>query len=198
MRYIFAIYVCMLIFSCQSNEIVSYEDALKQCDEIVAEQLESGTDVVGYNTSCLIGAEIPDFEATTLDDENISKEQLKGKLSIINFWFINCAPCLAEIPGFNAIVEKFGSDQVNYIAIGRDDQADTADFLKKHPWTFQQITDGAQLIDQTFKIRSGYPTTFLLDENAKIILAFRGGKIDTTASQAIQDKLVPRIEDELN
>jgi glutathione peroxidase-family protein len=48
-----------------------------------------------------------------------------------------------------------------------------------------------------FRIRWEFPTTFLLNREGEIVLAFSGGKSDATAVQEIQDKLIPIIEKEL-
>jgi peroxiredoxin len=149
------------------------------------------------SVDCIIGSQIPEFEATTLEGASIDRESLKGRFSIINFWFISCPPCVAEIPGFNAIVDKLGTNEINYVAIGRDEHLDIQEFLERNPWKFEQIADGSHLIESVFHIRWGFPTTFLLNKEAEIIHAFYGGKTDSTAIQEIQDKLVPILEREM-
>ena len=145
----------------------------------------------------MIGSQIPDFESVSIQGNKINRDQLKGKLSILNFWFISCPPCVAEIPGFNSIVEKYGEDQINYIAISRDTEGHIQEFLSTNPWKFEQIANGNETIMETFKVRWGFPTTFLLNKNAEIILAFSGGKTDSTAVQEVRNKLIPAIEREL-
>jgi peroxiredoxin len=84
--------------------------------------------------------------------------------------------------------------RVDYVAIGRDDKAEVQEFLNKTPWKFQQISDGTSLIQERFKVQWGFPTTFLLNKDAEIILAFSGGKTDASAATAIQEKLIPDIK----
>ena len=50
------------------------------------------------------------------EGKNISENKLIGKPSIINFWFIGCAPCVRELPYFKKLKTKFGN-KLNYIAI---------------------------------------------------------------------------------
>lgn len=185
----------LLLFSgCQNPETLTYEEGLQRCDNILKEKQKANPKGFFMSTpDCVVGAQIPDFEAITLDGNQISREKLKGKPSILNFWFTSCAPCVAEIPGLNAIAETFG-DQVNYVAIGRDDKAEVQEFLNKTPWKFQQISDGTSLIQERFKVQWGFPTTFLLNKDAEIILAFSGGKTDASAATAIQEKLIPDIK----
>jgi hypothetical protein len=52
-------------------------------------------------------------------------------------------------------------------------------------------------MQNNFNLRWGFPTTFLLNKNAEVILAFSGGKSDSTAVEEIKNKLIPVIEKEL-
>ena len=51
--------------------------------------------------------EFPKFDLNTLMDKNFNSEQLKGKPTMINFWFTRCAPCIDEMPVLNKIKEKY-------------------------------------------------------------------------------------------
>lgn len=198
MRYSIVMLFLILINSCQKPKKLTYEEGLNNCIQIQEKKKNENPNGFSFvGPDCMIGAQIPEFEATSIDGKKINKESLKGKLSIINFWFISCSPCVAEIPGLNSLVEKYGTNQINYIAIGRDGKQDITEFLKKNPWNFDQIPDGDQIIQENFKLRWGYPTTFLLNKNTKIVLAFSGGKSDSTAIEEIQNKLMPVIEREL-
>lgn len=184
----------LLLSGCQNRKPLAYEEGLEKCDNIRKEKQKANPNGFILETpECIIGAQIPAFEAVSLEGVTINRETLKGKPTVLNFWFTSCAPCVAEIPGFNAIVDTFG-DQVNYVAIGRDEKAEVQEFLSHTPWKFQQITDGASLMKEPFKVQWGFPTTFLLNKDAEIILAFSGGKTDASAATAIQEKLIPEIK----
>ena len=47
--------------------------------------------------------EFPSFDLKTVLGENFKSEQLKGKPTMINFWFTRCAPCIDEMPILNKI-----------------------------------------------------------------------------------------------
>lgn len=198
MKHLPAIFLCLILGNCRQAPVVTYEAGLEKCKAMLAEKQRAKPNEYSVDPpECIIGAQIPAFEATTLEGVKINRESLKGKPSIINFWFTTCAPCVAEIPGFNALVEKFGTDKINCIAIGRDRREDIEEFLVTRPWSFAQIADGNTLIRETFKLRWGFPTTFILNKNAEIVLAFGGGFGDSTAVQAMQNKLGPILEREL-
>jgi thiol-disulfide isomerase/thioredoxin len=198
MKHLTVFLLILLVNSCNKAKPLTYEAGLKNCDQALEEKRKKDPNAFSFEgPECLIGAQIPEFEAYTLEGKKINRELLKGKLTIINFWFTTCAPCVAEIPGLDAIVQKFGADKLNYIAIGRENSQDIKDFLVANPWRFEQIPDGAEISKKNFKLRWGFPTTFLLNKNAEIILAIAGGKSDSTAVEAVQRELIPVIEREL-
>jgi len=202
MKYIVVLLIILKAHGCQQTKVQTYQEGLANCKRVFAEKLKEkeNSERILSKPDCLIGAQIPDFLATTIEGKHLTKPQLMGKITILNFWFIGCAPCVAEIPGFNAIVEKYGNDRINYIAIGKDDTHDIQQFLKKHPkhpWKFEHIPNGEELMETNFRLGWGFPTTFVLDKNATIIAAFSGGKADERAIEEIQKKLIPVIDKEL-
>ncbi len=168
--------LCIIVLcSCQHNTIITYEEGIDLCTRLVAErQNENPGILVGSSPECIVGAQLPKFESKTLSGKLIDQDYFIGKNSIINFWFEGCPPCVAEIPIFNKIVKQFGTSDFNYISIGRDDETDIVAFLETHPWQFEHIPNGREIIENNFKTMWGYPITFVTDRKAKIIAVFRG------------------------
>jgi cytochrome c biogenesis protein CcmG, thiol:disulfide interchange protein DsbE len=52
----------------------------------------------------------------TIDNKTITLDKLKGKPTLINFWFTTCKPCIEEMPVLNKIRQQL-KDSVNFIAI---------------------------------------------------------------------------------
>ena len=164
------IIVFLTINPCEKHAQITYEQGLAICDSLLKQrQEESGTEFVFIGRDCIVGAVAPQFTTSTIDGNVVDKEYFKGKVSVVNFWFITCPPCVAEIPVFNDMVGKFGTEDVNFLAIGRDRKDDVDEFLIEHPWQFDHIANGRTLIEETFRMRWGYPTTFILDKNATIV-----------------------------
>ena len=177
---------------------ISYQEGLDNCQKIVEENQKLNPDKFIYTgPECMIGARVPEFSAFTLDGKEITPEFFKGKITVLNLWSISCPPCIAEIPGFNIVVGKFGHDKLNYLAIGPDGEKDIKAFLQKNPWEFTQIASGMKILFDIFKHRWGYPTTFVVNKDGIIIAAFSGGKTDKTAVKELDDKLSGIIQAEL-
>lgn len=98
---------------------------------------------------------------------NYAENYLKGKPTIVNFWFTSCPPCIKEIPDLNKLKKHFG-DNVNFVAITFDGNKKVDKFLKKWPLNDFEIITNAQNSINRLKIRS-YPMTFLLNKEGEII-----------------------------
>lgn len=160
----------------------SYREGIAQCDSI----MEAGFIPM---PTCIIGTQLPAFEAKTVDGKPIDEQYFKGKLSIVNFWFIGCTPCVAEIPGLDKLAATYGNEKINYLAIAPDPEKRVNPFLEKHPWRFDHLVDSRKLIEETFMAQWGYPLTMVIDPNGTIIEAFTGGKTDASAAQEIFERL---------
>jgi peroxiredoxin len=191
------LFVPSLIFS-QPAKTISYQEGLDRCNELVAQhQKEDPDHFFMAQPNCLVGVQVPEFSATTLEGKKITSGYFKGKITVLNFWTISCPPCIAEIPGFNALVDQYGNGSVQFLAIGNDSDADVKKFLQQNPWKFNQVSTGMLLQMEIYQMRSGYPTTFVINREGTIISAFAGGKNDERAVQEIQDNLKPVLDKEL-
>jgi peroxiredoxin len=178
-------FTLMVMTNC-GNPPASYTDVLRQYTE-----KESAPFIP---LDVVIGTRFPVLECTTIHGEKVDEKYFKDKICIINCWFITCAPCVAEIPGFNEIVNRYGKDNLRYLSISMDDKEDVLAFLADHEWHFDHVSDGKQIIKETLKLPWGFPTTFVVDQKGIIRKVVNGGKTDSTASAFIQHKLTPTID----
>lgn len=181
----------ILFIHCTGSSKTEYADALKICSE---KNPTEGPIIFLPSTDCVIGSRFPRFECTTINNKKINEDYFRGKVSIVNFWFEGCAPCVAEVPGFNQLVHKYGKDKLRYLAISTDRQEDVEAFLKNHDWDFDHVSDGKPIVTDIFHLPWGYPTTFLVDQEGIIKKIINGGKTDSTAVAMIQANLTPDID----
>ena len=179
----------LLFLGCAPKRLY-FPEAIKQCDE----KTWVKKDFSMVATSCATGSLFPHIKCTTINGQSIDQSYFKGKISIINLWFIGCPPCVAEIPGFNQIVNKYGKDRMRYLAIGRESKEDIEAFLEKHPWDFDHVFNGQGIIEGEIQSPWGYPVTFVVDQKGVIAKAFHGGFPDSRAIEKIQSEICPVID----
>ncbi|MGI8556327.1 MAG: peroxiredoxin family protein [Pyrinomonadaceae bacterium] len=49
----------------------------------------------------------PTFKVAALDGKFFSSPDLKGKIIVLNLWFVNCPHCIEEIKQLNKIVDEY-------------------------------------------------------------------------------------------
>ena len=198
-RHLYFLAALFIFFSCQENAI-DYDEAIKNCRENKQEAKlirGVGDTMITYRPAepkCLIGSKCPKFQSHAISEKLINEETLKGNLNIINFWFTTCAPCIAEMPAFNHIVEKYGNRNINFISICNENEPDIKEFLEEREFKFEVIPNGKPIYRNIFKSPWGYPFTLVVDEKGIIIEAFSGGFTDEAkAKEKIFGILEPLI-----
>ncbi|HEX5112016.1 MAG TPA: TlpA disulfide reductase family protein [Saprospiraceae bacterium] len=163
------------VSSCSYKKDNTYQDGLRSCREKVAQyQIKHPNTPALSAREDIIGYKIPELNTQTINGQKIDQKYFKGKFGIINFWFEGCPPCVKEIPDLNEMADKFGNDNLYYLAIGRDTKEDILLFLQDHPWKFDQIVNGTEVLDGIFENIWGYPTTLIVDRNGVIVYAVGG------------------------
>ncbi|MBE7169361.1 MAG: TlpA family protein disulfide reductase [Williamsia sp.] len=113
------------------------------------------------------GKEFSLFKTSDIDHNKINLKEEKGKIIVLNFWFIDCPPCRMEIPALNELVEAYkGNDSVRFIAIALDVKPDLKYFLKSTPFNYTIVDDGRYLATR-YGVRA-FPTHVIIDQQGKI------------------------------
>ncbi len=116
-----------------------------------------------------VGLKFPIEKFKKPDGTFYTINSLKGKPTLINFWFANCPPCIKEIPLLNRLKKEMG-DSVNFIAITFEKNRVVKHFLNKTDFNFVHIVDAKLQLDY-FNIHS-YPVNMILDKEGTITHVF--------------------------
>ncbi len=110
----------------------------------------------------------PDFKLRTLDGAEVSLASLRGKIVVLDFWATWCPPCVAEVPGYVKMQEKYREQGLAIVGVSVDrDASAVPPFLKKRGVNYQVGIDDGSLADQFGGIEA-IPTTFLIDREGRI------------------------------
>ena len=118
---------------------------------------------------------MPNFKATDINGQVVELKKLKGKIVVLNFWFIKCPPCRKEIPELNRIISDFSNDSIEFISIATDSDNSIKEFLKEHEFNYRHISGENILKDFN---NYSYPTNIVLDTNGEIVYLEIGGRED--------------------
>ena len=117
-----------------------------------------------------VGLKAINFVSKSINGNIIELSKLKGKYVLLDFWGTWCLPCREEIPKLKSIYEEYKDQNFIMIGIANDDIENLKKYILENEVKWEQIIQSSyeKSIITDYAI-VGYPTTFLLDTEGKII-----------------------------
>ena len=153
-----------------ATALIYYNVVPDESDAPVVDIVEVGAKPKAFEVELLNSEEVYSFDPTVSNN----------KITVLNFWATWCGPCVAELPHFNEVYEKY-SDKVEVIAIA--DSNETASKVESYINTnFSEMTitfahDNPD--NEVLKLMGGkdsLPYTVILDQN-NVCQFIRNGKL---------------------
>ncbi|WP_205833270.1 TlpA disulfide reductase family protein [Azohydromonas caseinilytica] len=118
----------------------------------------------------------PVVNYTLLDGSAGSTEALKGKVVLLNFWATSCVTCVKEMPQLVATHNKFKDRGFETLAVAMsyDPPAYVAKFAQTRQLPFGVAIDNTGQIARRFGDIQLTPTTFLIDQQGRIVKRYVG------------------------
>jgi len=110
---------------------------------------------------------MPDFKLNDINGNSIDSKTFTGKFVHINFWSTTCKPCIEEFPELDEIKQKYGDDEVVYLAIAPESSKLVRKVLKKRPVNYIVIADASDLFGKLGI--NGYPKNMFINKDGTII-----------------------------
>ncbi|UXM90860.1 TlpA family protein disulfide reductase [Paenarthrobacter sp. JL.01a] len=112
------------------------------------------------------------LKGTLFNGTEVKPEDLKGKVTVLNFWFAACAPCRIEAPQLEALHQEYKDQGVQFFGVNlRDEKATAEAFDKTFNLTYPSFNDkdGSVLLSVSGIVPPGaVPTTLVLDKEGKV------------------------------
>lgn len=114
------------------------------------------------------------FEGVTEHGDAFNSDQLKGNVSVVNFWYAGCAPCRAEAPQLHEVYDAFQSQGVKFLGVNvRDQEAQAQQFAEEFKVDYPSILDsvGERKAQRAFAGQvplNAVPTTLVLDKEGRV------------------------------
>lgn len=104
--------------------------------------------------------------------EVIDHSYFKGNVVLLDFWFLRCRPCLAELPGIDRINKRIKSSKFRVITFANDPILEIQDkLLSKIDWDFSIIPE-VYLVENKI-----YPYKVLINKKGQIVHEDYGGNV---------------------
>ena len=121
-----------------------------------------------------------EFTLTDIGGVEHTLDEAKGKVVIVDFWGTWCPPCVAEIPAFIKLQEKYGGDKFQMYGIsfeqGNSEAANVklvTEFARRARINYPCLM-GDSIVKSQIEDFMGYPTTLFIDKTGKVRLKVAG------------------------
>jgi thiol-disulfide isomerase/thioredoxin len=137
----------------------------------------------------LLGKSIPDFELKLLDGATIAKEDLKGKVFVLDFWATWCGPCLEAMPVIAKTTKSFADKGVRFYAVNvGESSALVKGFVSEQDWDVPVASDPKGDLIDLFSAKS-IPLTLLVAPSGIVEAVHQGFPGEEALQQQFTDEL---------
>jgi peroxiredoxin len=119
---------------------------------------------------------VPEVNYTLLDGTQGNIAQLRGKVTLVNFWATSCTTCVKEMPQIVATHEKYKSRGFDTLAVAMsyDPPAYVANFAESRKLPFKVAIDNTGSIAKGFGDVRLTPTTYVVNKRGQIVKRYVG------------------------
>ena len=155
------------------EQIRGIEEEIAKLEKEISASDKSASDKSDSSSSVFSGFAGKDLDGNDVDESLFSK----NAVTVVNFWFSGCKPCVAELPELNKLNEKLKEMGGEVVGINTETLDDNQDGIKEAKKILEK--QGASYRNLTFDSNSelgkyagnivAFPTTILVDRNGNIV-----------------------------
>lgn len=145
-----------------------------------------------------LGKKIPSFKVPASNGEILHISDLKGKRIVLYFYpKDNTSGCTKESIEFNELLNSFKKLNTQVLGVSRDSIKSHLKFIEKYDFKFDLLSDESEELCEIFdvikeknmygkKVMGIERSTFVIDENQKLVGEFRKVKAEGHAAQVLE------------
>ena len=138
------------------------------------------------------GAQVaPESTFVLLDGSKQSTADMKGKVTLVNFWATSCVTCVAEMPRISSTYNKYKSRGYDTIAVAMsyDPPSYVVNYAQTRQLPFKVAIDNTGAVAKAWGDVQLTPTTFLVNKRGQIVKRYVG-EPDFAALHLLIEKLL--------
>lgn len=118
----------------------------------------------------------PSSTFVLLDGSKRSTEDLKGKVTLVNFWATSCVTCVAEMPKVIATYDKYQAQGFETLAVAMsyDPPAYVVNYAETRKLPFKVAIDNTGAVAKAWGDVQLTPTSYLVDKRGEIVKRYVG------------------------
>ncbi len=111
-----------------------------------------------------------------LDGSRKSTDDLKGKVTLVNFWATSCVTCVGEMPKVIATYDKYKSQGYDTLAVAMsyDPPSYVVNFAETRKLPFKVAIDNTGAVAKAWGGVELTPTTYVVNKRGQIVKRYVG------------------------
>lgn len=119
----------------------------------------------------------PPFTLLSLEGQERSLDEFRGKPILLHFWATWCPPCREEMPLFQKLYQELGPSGLVILGVNvGESPPEVREFIEGTGVTFPILLDTKGEVANRYGVR-GLPTTFWIDPSGRIVDVTLGGPL---------------------
>ena len=144
-----------------------------------------------YLTGCSSAQPAPESTFVLLDGSKQTTADMKGKVTLVNFWATSCVTCVAEMPEIVSTYNKYKARGYDTVAVAMryDPPSYVVNYTETRQLPFKVAIDNTGANAKAWGDVQLTPTTFLVNKRGQIVKQFVG-QPDFAALHVLIEKLL--------
>ncbi|MEZ5606486.1 MAG: TlpA disulfide reductase family protein [Burkholderiaceae bacterium] len=111
-----------------------------------------------------------------LDGSSQTTQDMKGKVTLVNFWATSCTTCVAEMPQIVATYDKYKAKGFDTIAVAMsyDPPSYVVNYSQTRKLPFKVAIDNTGAVAKAWGEVNLTPTTYIVDKQGQIVKKYVG------------------------
>ena len=121
-------------------------------------------------------SEAPASTFVLLDGSSQTTADMKGKVTLVNFWATSCTTCVAEMPQIVSTYDKYKAKGYDTLAVAMqyDPPSYVVNFAETRKLPFKVAIDNTGKVAQAWGDVKLTPTTYIVDKQGQIVKKYVG------------------------
>ena len=121
-------------------------------------------------------SEAPASTFVLLDGSSQTTADMKGKVTLVNFWATSCTTCVAEMPQIVATYDKYKAKGYDTLAVAMqyDPPSYVVNFAETRKLPFKVAIDNTGKVAEAWGDVKLTPTTYIVDKQGQIVKKYVG------------------------
>lgn len=118
----------------------------------------------------------PQTQFVLLDGSSKTTQDLRGKITLVNFWSTSCTTCVAEMPEIVATYNKYKDQGYDTLAVAMsyDPPSYVLNFAQSRQLPFQVAIDNTGAVAKAWGDVKLTPTTYIVNKRGEIVKTYIG------------------------